>query len=87
MRCINCKFFNLGYFGHNPDGSKFIESDKLGGGICLNPKIGSCDVKDSWLETNTQLPPDDGIYASCDEDRASLFVGKNFGCIHFELKL
>jgi len=87
MKCINCKFFRMGYFEHNADGSEtiFIDSDKEDLGICLHEKIGS-DYKDGWLRTKTKIPPNDGIYATCDEERAELSVGKNFGCIHYELK-
>lgn len=89
MRCANCKFFKMGYFEHNisvfqPEGGCHLEeSDNPELGICLHEKIVS-DYKDGWLKTNTKTPPDDGIYATCDEGRGHLIVGKNFGCIHFE---
>lgn len=83
--CANCKFFRMGWFKHTENGFVIEEVDDVEDGMCLHPKIGS-DTKDSWLKTNTETPPIDGIYASCDEERGHLHVGKNFGCIHFTNK-
>jgi hypothetical protein len=87
-RCANCKFFKNGYFVHNDhsdpeQGCRIEKFSKADYGMCMNEKIGS-DYKDGWLGTSTQIPPDDGVFACCDEDRGCLWVGKSFGCIHFE---
>lgn len=58
-------------------------------GLCLHPSVTS-DGRNSWLidedEDWSKEPktPEDGVYAGCDERRAFLYVGENFGCIHFE---
>lgn len=89
MRCKNCKFFRLGSFIEK------ISEDITAGvlvsgkgkneyGHCLNEKIGS-DFLSSFIKKELKIEPD-GIYASCDEDRGMLEVGKEFGCIHWDFE-
>lgn len=85
--CKDCEFF-----------ANSFEVDKLTGtdrkvqkvlddsdtGYCFNAFIAS-DFVDDWLkrdQSKERLKA--GVYASCDEYRGELTVGKNFGCIHFE---
>lgn len=42
------------------------------------------DINDSWFGREGVKLKDDSIMANCDEDRAALDVGKNFGCIYFK---
>lgn len=49
---------------------------------CCHPKIWA----DFQGDNRPNIPPEDGIYASCDEGRGTLFVGPSFGCIHHEPK-
>ena len=82
MKCHNCKYFTthkLTYkhlMSTEDDGSDF--------GTCLHEKIYS-DVLHSWMDRNFQKTKD-SIVSSCDEERSTLEVGRDFGCIHFELK-
>lgn len=81
--CANCKFFTNGFFEHDPEiGFTIQVTDDPKDGMCLNPKIGSDNTR-GWLKHSDDTHPEDGIYASCDEERGDLYVGKNFGCIHF----
>jgi hypothetical protein len=80
--CANCKFFKMGRFEHSVVGNNLKETNNPKDGICLHPKVGS-DYKNGWMGLDIDLPKD-GIYASCDEERGELYVGENFGCIHFE---
>lgn len=73
MRCENCKYFELdtGQFTGVP----------VNYGRCSHSKI----VDDLYVDPpKDRIFPSDGIYATCDEGRGELQVGKDFGCIHFE---
>jgi hypothetical protein len=74
MICKNCKY----YYENTIEfvGSTLTRQE----GKCSNPLISD----DSG---NYDGCPDNGIYATCDEQRGDLIVGPNFGCIHFEKKL
>jgi molybdopterin-guanine dinucleotide biosynthesis protein A len=48
-------------------------------GFCSCPVV--CDDTGDCYEA-----PINGIYATCDECRGELWVGEDFGCIHFEAK-
>lgn len=70
MRCGDCKFFKF---------------DSSRSGVCYNIKIAS-DYVEGWEGRNAapDEPCNDGLTATCDEGRAHLSLGKDFGCIHFE---
>lgn len=70
---MTCK--NCKYFNHELEANDF--------GRCTHPKM--LDDANS-LEAGDKCPAD-GVYATCDEYRGDLFVGINFGCIHFEEKI
>ncbi len=74
MRCKDCKY----YYENTVEfvGSKITRQE----GHCSNPIIGDDNGNYSGC-------PDNGIYATCDEQRGELIVGPNFGCIHFEQKI
>lgn len=86
-----------GIFGNRPDvtgeiiiakGSRGVPivcstDSKSEFGICLHPSIGS-DYTNGWLGREDRMT--DGVYAGCDEERAGLEVGQDFGCIHFQDK-
>jgi len=88
--CKNCVYFRLGcYFKNNYGTDSDLhyleltdEVDDKKHGICLNEKVG-CDYVDHWTKRLERKPDSDWIYASCDEERAFLSVGKDFGCIHW----
>lgn len=88
MRCASCKYFSTGNFTHNTDvfhsedGCR-IENDvaEKDYGICLNEKVSS-DYVDDWMKRKVDKSSD-GIYATCDEGRGHLEVGKDFGCVHW----
>lgn len=52
-------------------------------GLCLHPSLGS-DYVDDWLSRKMPEKRTDGVYAGCDENRASLNTGEDFGCVHFQ---
>lgn len=52
-------------------------------GICRNPKLMSDSVI-SWEGRKFLEHNYDGVMANCDEERAHLSVGCNFGCIHHQ---
>lgn len=87
MRCASCKYFTTGYFVHNTnvfhpeDGCHIENSEEKNYGICLNQKVSS-DYVDAWMKRPGDKSTD-GIYATSDEGRGYLEVGKNFGCIHW----
>lgn len=88
-RCASCKYFAIGKFIHNTDSldkkDKYCivkDDNKSDFGICLNAKISS-DYVNVWTE-RTPTQSTDGIYATCDDERAYLQVGKDFCCIHYD---
>jgi hypothetical protein len=86
--CKDCKYYRIGHFDYNDNKEKvFIDTDIAdirSYTICFNDKISS-DSIDKWF--NRAIGErEDGVYAECDEERAWLHIGKNFGCIHFEQK-
>ena len=85
-----------GLFGLNPDydgedmgtehmGRRIVcmtEPD-LKVGLCLHPALSS-DYLDGWLNRTGETDLVDGAVARSDDDRGSLAVGEDFGCIHFQ---
>lgn len=72
--CKNCK-----YFKPNTRQASYVgDLDGDGFGECISPKIidDSGDKDDLIRDTSC-------IVATCDEQRGSLYIGENFGCIHF----
>lgn len=67
---MNCK--NCKYYIPGKDGVKW--------GECNHPAMLDDDTKEA------DEAPIDGVYATCDEYRGQLFVGEEFGCIHFKEK-
>lgn len=66
-------------------GIKSDDSEDQRFGLCLHPSMRS-DCGDSWIYGGDNPLPadhDDGVRAECDETRAWLHTGQNFGCIHF----
>lgn len=84
MNCKNCKHFSKGYFQHSEIGPIIVWQDSKFG-MCLCEKVTSDNIND-WLGREPKEQSIDGLYAGCDENRGSLSVGEDFGCIHFELK-
>lgn len=62
-----------------------MTNNRLKSGICLHPVLRDC-CTDSWLCRTSRPKPRNGVFADCDEHRAFLTIGENFGCIHFEAK-
>lgn len=79
MNCKNCKYFR-------PNTETNIDAYEVeacvGYGSCLNPKIID-DCKSSYLP-EIPAPDTQCLVANCDENRAFIYVGENFGCIHFD---
>lgn len=96
MRCKDCMYFILGgywcreEYGGDAEivlryGDKQIRRrrEEKDFGICVHDNVRS-DINDSWFGREGVKLKDDSIMANCDEDRAALDVGKNFGCIYFK---
>jgi hypothetical protein len=82
MNCHNCKYFTTSSFTHKHP--IIVEDDGSDFGICLHEKIYSDSVGE-WLKRDYPAAKDT-IVATCDEERAGLDIGRDFGCIHFENK-
>jgi hypothetical protein len=82
MRCHNCKYFTTYKFTHR--NLIEIEDDGSDFGVCLHEKIYS-DGVGSYMK-RAYPTSKDAIVSTCDEERAGLDVGRDFGCIHFENK-
>lgn len=88
MNCKDCKYWRRGgYFTHGDGwGIGILKQDENSKeGLCLHPSMSS-DYIDGWLKRDRSREINDGVIAGCDEDRADLQVGENFGCVHFEQK-
>lgn len=72
MNCKNCKYFSIG-------GADLIGNPE-GIGKCNNYLLADDYKKDTDCAIN-------GLLATCDESMGELFVGEEFGCIHFEQKI
>lgn len=73
MNCKNCKYYYT------------TTQDRLQGSVIVSDSVGRCS--NHLLSVDGLIGcPDNGILATCDEDRGELEVGENFGCIHFENK-
>lgn len=85
--CKNCRYFmEQDCFVPKHYIEQFPEIYALKGneisGFCANPKIQSDSIDVEKYEFEIR----DGLVATCDEQRAILRVGKDFGCIHFDRK-
>lgn len=70
MNCKDCKY----YFAEVGSESRWM--------VCNNPKM---QVADAYADYKSV--PNDGVGysdSSYEKDLAKLYVGENFGCIHFE---
>lgn len=84
MTCKECRWWRRGHFQTAANGSIEIIEDNEPFGMCLHQKIQS-DYVIGWTH-QPHKRTQDSIEAECDECRAILHVGPDFGCIHFEAK-
>lgn len=89
MRCQSCKHFDqretveIGY--QVDDQGRAKRNAVTGWGFCASPKI----LRYDGIDENTGedlTTSNDQAFACCDEYRAFLYVGPDFGCIHWEKK-
>ena len=87
--------YERGRYGRNPEYVGEVVGATSGGrtiicridpeeksGLCLHPALSS-DGTDSWLNRESRGTRSDGVHASCDDYRATLETGEDFGCVHF----
>jgi hypothetical protein len=88
--CKTCKYFAPGgKFDHvgsafTATRSRLTINRTHHTGFCLCPKVHDCFVSQWTGRRLPSVPQSDEVLASADDDRGTLYVGKDFGCIHHQ---